>query len=169
MLQTLFSMIVLAEVSILGQTLWRQLPSVKWALIAHNLCRSLPSQCNSTAYSQHISDLKEAFLFHIKARCTRNDFWHRGIYGVLEYLLQPLLCRDFKLVNLQLCLKAKRQGKGFYSRCTAHLLWINSNPKAARSKNCFWNSASGLLMPLFSDVHVLFLLLRMHSVPATLT
>lgn len=165
MLQTLFSMIV--EVSILGQTLWRQLSSIKWALIAPNLRRSLPSQCNSTVYSPHISDPKEVFLFRIKARCTRNDFWHTGIYGVLEYSLQPL-CRDFNLVNLYICLKAKRHRKGFYITCMAHLLWINWNPKVAAYQNCIWNSA-GLLMPLFWDVHVLFLLWRMPSVAAALT
>lgn len=62
MLQSLFSLIVLAEVSILGQTLWRQQTSIKWALIAHNLCRSLSSRCNSTAYSLQMPDLSEAFL-----------------------------------------------------------------------------------------------------------
>lgn len=61
MLQSLFSLIVLAEVSILGQTLWRQQTRIKWALIAHNLCRSLSSQGKSTAYSPQMPDLSEAF------------------------------------------------------------------------------------------------------------
>ena len=62
MLQSLFSLIVLAEVSILGQTVWRQHTNIKWALIAHNLCRSLCSQCKSTAYSLRIPDHSKAFL-----------------------------------------------------------------------------------------------------------
>lgn len=62
MLQSLFSLIVLAEVSILGQTLWRQQTGIKWALIAHNLCRSLSSQCKSTVYSLQMPDLSKAFL-----------------------------------------------------------------------------------------------------------
>lgn len=60
MLQSLFSL-TLAEVSILGQTLWRQQTGIKWALIAHNLCRSLSARCKSTADRLWMPELRGAF------------------------------------------------------------------------------------------------------------
>lgn len=164
--QTLFSVIV--EVSLLGQTLWRQLPSIEWALIAHNLCCSLPSQCNSTAYSQHISDLEEAFLFRITARCTRNDFRHRGIYGVGGFAAASTL-QGFQVSKSLIVPKSQKSRKRLFQYVHSSPAFDKLKPKAAASKNCISNSASGLLLPLFSDVHVLFLLLRIHSVPAALT
>lgn len=127
MLQTWFSVIVLAEVSILGQTLWRQLPSIKWALIAHNLHRSLPSQCNSTAHSPHILDLKEAFLFHIKAGYTRVDFGHRGIFWCFAIFPAASVLQGFEVRKSIIVPKGRKTRKMVLQR-------MHSSPSLVKPK-----------------------------------
>ncbi len=116
MLQSLFSLIVLAEVSILGQTLWRQQTSIKWALIAHNLCCSLSSQCKSTAYSLQMPDLSRAFLAPYQRKphneeCLEEIFDSelKELWRVWAFLLSLSVYWDFKAAHSCLYPQAKQE------------------------------------------------------------
>ena len=166
MLQSLFSLIVLAEVSILGQTVWRQHTNIKWALIAHNLCRSLCSQCKSTAYSLRIPDHSKAFLAPYQRvphneECLKEIF-NSGLKG-LEFCFfhtDSYSSWIFSKVKEKLCVVCS-------CCCTfkMYLFWGNNmvSPSFKKLSQCHFPSTS---VSSVCDVNVSLSLLRIHPEPA---